>query len=92
MSNAEESHRIAAEAASNLVKKSVEAGLDWPEIAVACETAVAIVVSACAKMASPPSPGVPPNREAFAREMVETITERAHSRVQALLRGVPYDG
>jgi hypothetical protein len=34
----------------------------------------------------------PPDNERFAQEMVETLTERAHGRVQALIRGLPYEG
>ena len=84
--NSQLSHDIATRAATAMVKEGDAAGLAWTDIAVSCETAVSIVVVAAAKMTGSPNP------EAFAQEMIETITERAHSRVQALLRGVPYAG
>lgn len=84
--NAALSHQIAAKAAMQIVKEGQAAGLSWTDIAVSCETAVAIVVAAAAQMGGDPDNG------RFAQEMVETITERAHGRVQALIRGVPYAG
>lgn len=89
MSNAAESHRIAAAAATRLVKECHAAGFDWPEIAVSCETTVAIVVAAVAKMVAPHDPSGRPDPARVAQELVETITEGAHLRVQKLLRGEP---
>lgn len=84
--NAALSHQIAAKAAMQIVKEGQAAGLSWQDIAISCETAVSIVVAAATQMS-----GTPDNSR-FAQEMVETITERAHGRVQALIRGVPYAG
>lgn len=82
----EASHRIAAKAGMQIVKEGAAAGLAWADIAISCETAVAIAVAACVEMAGKP------DHAQFASELVETITERAHQRVTALILGVPYAG
>jgi hypothetical protein len=82
----QKSHNIAVKAAMQMVKEGEAAGLAWSEIAISCETAVAIVVSAAAQMAGNGDP------HRFAQEMIDLITERAHGRVQTLLRGQPYAG
>ena len=79
-------HALAARSATEFVKAAADAGLSWTEIAIAGETIVAIVVAATAEMSGRA------DSERFAQEMVETITERAHGRVQALIRGIPYAG
>lgn len=86
MSNAATSHQIAAKAGMQIVKEGAAAGLAWSDIAISCETAVAIAVAACVEMAGRP------DHAQFATELVETITERAHQRVTALILGVPYEG
>jgi hypothetical protein len=80
------SHQLAAKAATEFVKAAAEAGLSWADIAIGGETIVAIIVAATAEMSGRP------DSARFSQEMVETITERAHGRVQALIRGVPYAG
>lgn len=80
------SHQIAVEAASLLVKKGQAAGLSWADITISCETVLAIVVTVTGRMANTP------DDLRWAQEMIEDITERAHSRASALIRGVPYEG
>lgn len=82
----EVSHALAARAATAFVKAAAEAGLSWTDIAIGGETILAIIVAATAEMSGRQ------DREMFAQEMVEAITERAHGRVQALMRGLPYAG
>jgi hypothetical protein len=77
-------HQIATRAATQIVKEGVAAGLDWQNIAIACESAITIVIAAAVDMA-----GRPDHLE-FATELVETMTEHAHKRVTALILGVPY--
>lgn len=76
-------HRLASAAAMQFVKQAMDAGLNWRDVAIGGESVVAIVVAACAQMCGEP------DHARFAQEMVETITERAHGRVQALILGVP---
>jgi predicted DsbA family dithiol-disulfide isomerase len=73
-------HQIATDAAKQLVDRATDAGLDYPAIALACETVVAVVVASAAEQSGTP------DRARFAQEIIEAITERAHQRVQAYLR------
>ena len=78
--SADKSHEIATRAARRLVVEARDAGLLWSDIAISCETVIAIVVSAVVRM----EPSADPKR--FATELVDTITERAHSRTMEHLR------
>jgi hypothetical protein len=80
------SHQIGSKAGTQIVKDSLNAGIDWPDTIIACETAVAIVVAAIIQMTEP-SDG-----RRLATELVDVLTERAHARVTAMLKGVPYEG
>lgn len=86
MSNADASHRIARAAAATLLVQGTEAGLSWADIVISCETAVAIIVSACAELSGSPDP------QRFATEIIDVMAERAHGRITAMLRGIPYEG
>jgi hypothetical protein len=44
------SHQIGSKAGTQIVKDSLNAGIDWPYITIACETAVAVVVAAIIQM------------------------------------------
>jgi hypothetical protein len=79
-------HQIATRAATQIVKEGVAAGLGWTDIAISCESAIAIVVAAAIEM-----DGRPDHLE-YATELVDTMTEHAHKRVTALILGVPYEG
>jgi hypothetical protein len=79
-------HSIATQCASMLVKRSLDVGLDWRDISIECETVLAIVTATMAHLARATAP------ERFAQEFVEVLTARAHLRVQALLRGVEFEG
>lgn len=79
-------HRLASKAATEFVRSAAGAGLSWQDIAIGGETIVAIVVAACAEM------GGSPDNSRFAQEIVDTMTQHAHLRVQALIRGQPYAG
>ena len=78
------SNRIAAEAATTMMKQGFVAKLSIGELAVTCETTLAIIVVAAAEQS------LCQDKPRFAQEMIETITERAHNRAQAMLRGVPF--
>lgn len=78
-------HRIAVEAATTLVSRCDALDMPWKDMAIACETVLAIVVSCCAEMSDFP------DKERFSTEIIEAMTEQAHKRVIALLRGVPYE-
>jgi hypothetical protein len=77
------SHQIASKAAMQIVKEGAAAGLSWIDIAISCETAVSIVVATAVEMAGKP------DRDRFATELVQMITERARTRVTALILRVP---
>lgn len=81
------SHQIACKAAKQIVQDGEAAGLDWTDIVISCETVIAIVVAAVVEISAS---GADPHR--LATELIDTMTERAHGRVAALLLGVPYDG
>ena len=72
-------HAIASSVAMQIVKEGVAAGLDWTDIALLCESAIAIVVAAAAEMADRP------NHLQFGTELIDTMTERAHERVAGLI-------
>ena len=78
--SADKSHEIATRAALQLVVEASEAGLSWSDIAISCETVIAIVVASVVRMQRPSNPG------RLATELVDTITERAHSRTMEHLR------
>lgn len=86
MTAPDKAHRIAVEAATKLVKDGDAAGLRWTDITIACETVIGIVVSCAAEMSGAP------DKERWSAEIIDTMTERAHARVVALLRGMPYNG
>jgi hypothetical protein len=67
-------NKLVTEAATRIVKEGHEMGATYPEIAVAMEQALAIVVIGCAAISGTPRP------RQFAQEIIELITERAHSR------------
>lgn len=71
-------HEVATRAA-HLIIKELE-GSRWEDIALSCESTIAIVVATVAVMAGSQSP------ERFAQEIIETMTERAHSRVLEYIR------
>lgn len=76
-------HRIATKAAMQIVKEAAEADLDWVQISIAMESAVAIVVATCASMAQTPRP------VDFVREVIDVMTERAHVRAIEVITGRP---
>lgn len=79
--NARLSHEIAARTARQLIHEATAAGLPWADIAISCETVVAIVVSAICRIEQ---------RDGdlrYATELIETITERAHSRAAHFILG-----
>ena len=80
-------HHIASKAGMQIVRAGRDAGLDWKEIAIACESAVAIVIATVVEMGAGRADPVQ-----FATELVDTLTERAQQRVVALVRGVPFNG
>jgi hypothetical protein len=79
-------HAIASRSATALIKDADAAGLKWSEMAVAIESALTIEVAAIVEMS-----GVP-DKLRMATEMMDQITQHAHSRVSCYLRGVPYNG
>jgi hypothetical protein len=79
-------HQIACQAAKQIVKEGIDAGLSWTDIIISCESAVAIVVCATAELSGTP------NRVQWVTEMVNIMTERAHGRAIAMIEGVPYEG
>lgn len=84
--NASMSHMIGAKAGSQIVKEGVAAGMSWTDIVISCETAIAVVIAASAELSGTP------DRQRFASDMIDTMTERANNRVVALFLGVPYEG
>jgi len=68
------SHQIATEAANLIMRRGIDAGLPWGDISISLETAVVIVTVACATMSKTPQPAQ------FIREIIDVVTERAHSR------------
>ena len=75
-------HELAARAATTMVNEGLEAGLKWNEIAMSCETVISIVVATVARMRGHDS-------AAFAQEMVDLMTERAHIRIQENVKKGP---
>lgn len=68
------SHQIATDAAKQIIQRGTDAGLSWSEIAVSLESTIVIVACGCAAMSKTPRPA------AFVQEIIDAVTERAHSR------------
>jgi hypothetical protein len=69
-----------------IIQDGTAAGLGWPDITMACETTIAMVVASVVEMEDRP------DKMRFATELVDLMTERAHRRVTALMQGVPDTG
>ena len=80
------SNDIATKAGKQILQDGEAANLPWFGLAISCETTIAIVVLAIVRLSGDQQP------ERFAAELIDTMTEHAHRRVLAMLRGVPYDG
>jgi hypothetical protein len=69
------------------LQEGIAADLPCADIAISCESAIAIVAAAAAEMSGRP------DHLQFATELVETMTtEWAHKHVTALVLDVPYKG
>jgi hypothetical protein len=73
------SHEIAARHAKELVKECAAAGISWPEIALACESVIVVVVAAAAQSVHIDDP------ISFATEIIDLMTEQAQKRIIAVL-------
>lgn len=78
MSRNEIIHQIATKAAMHLVQDTIDAGLDWSELLVACETVATIVIAYICETKGP-------NTVRLATELMESMTRNAHVRVTALI-------
>jgi hypothetical protein len=74
-------HAIATRAATAMVRECAAAGLTAEDAAIACESAIAIVVAYAARVIGTPDPA------RYAQEIIDVMTERAHLRVREVLRG-----
>jgi hypothetical protein len=80
MSDDDKGHAAASRAAQAFTAECLAEGLSWEATMVACESFVAMVACYCALMSRTPAPG------RWSREMLDTMMERAHLRVQEYLR------
>jgi hypothetical protein len=82
--SSEDSHARAIAAAKTLLIESMSSKFDWSDTLVGLESTVAIVISYIAKVQAPG------REEAFATEIMDSLTEAAHARViKALREGNP---
>lgn len=76
------SHELATKAAKDFVSATAAAGLDWQDTLTGCESLIAIMVATAAIATIK----LPSHRQAYAQEVIETMTIAAHLRVQTVLR------
>lgn len=79
MADAKTVHSIATAATKELVQRALQAGLSPAELLAALESTVAIAVLWAAEATATPDP------QRYAQEVIDTLTEAAHSRVRMIL-------
>jgi hypothetical protein len=81
MSRANVANSIATEAAIRIVTECENADFTWADVVVTLESTLCIVMLYVVQKSDTPNP------EALSQEIIESITERSHSRMLGILRG-----